>query len=77
MKPHLQSAENGKLLTKKKPFNESEERDKITRRLSAIDAEMRSIRAMLFSLAEEQKRNTQSPEDLAFRTADDYIRQHD
>lgn len=51
--------------------------DSLTQKLSVIDAEIRSIRATLFQLAEDQHRASGNGESPQYRTAEDFIRQPD
>jgi prefoldin subunit 5 len=51
--------------------------DTIAQRLTAIDSEIRSIRAAIFQLSEAQQRANCQGESLAYRTAEDFVRQPD
>jgi hypothetical protein len=49
----------------------------LTQRLSAIDAEIRSIRATLFQLSDNQQRVMGRGEMTPVRTAEDFVHQPD
>jgi prefoldin subunit 5 len=49
----------------------------IAQRLTAIDSEIRSIRAAIFQLSEAQQRANGQSEIPTYRTAEDFVRQPD
>ena len=58
-----------------KPHIAIETFDAISQRLACLDAEVRSIRAMLFQMAEQQQ--SANPEHHELRGAEDYLTRPD
>jgi hypothetical protein len=58
-----------------KPHIAVEAFDAISQRLACLDAEVRSIRAMLFQLAEQQQ--STAPQQVDFRSPEDFLTRPD